>query len=161
MGKTSNQAARLRGDIKLGNPYWPVDGNSDEEDMVSRAGDWLRQALRDLEHAKRSAEMGDLEWACFAAQQAAGKAVKALYQKLGVEVWGHSISRMLEALPEGYRPPEEMVDKARELDRHYIPTRYPNFHPEGAPLDYYTSADAERAIRYAEEIVGFCRNKIV
>jgi len=128
--------------------------------LVSRALDWLRQAVRDLEHARRSMELGDYEWACFAAQQAAEKAVKALYQRLGVEVWGRSISRMLEALPEGYKPPEELIDMARELDRHYIPTRYPNFHPEGAPMDYYSRADAERAIRYAEEVLRFVRSKV-
>jgi len=129
--------------------------------MVSRASDWLRQALRDLEHAKKSIDLGDYEWACFAAQQATEKAVKALYQKLGVEVWGHSISRMLEHLPNNYKPSRELVDKAKELDRHYIPTRYPNFHPEGAPLDYYTEEDAKRAVRYAEEIIEFCRSKIL
>ena len=129
--------------------------------MVSRARDWLRQALRDLEHAKRSAELGDYEWACFAAQQAAEKAVKALYQELGIEVWGHSVSRMLEALPGEHKPPRELVDKAKELDRHYIPTRYPSFHPEGAPMDYYTEEDAKRAIRYAEEIAELCRSKVL
>jgi len=129
--------------------------------LVSRAGDWLRQATRDLEHARRSVELGDYEWACFAAQQAAEKAVKALYQKLGIEVWGHSISRMLEHLPDEHKPPRELVEKAKELDRHYIPTRYPNLHPEGAPMDYYTRADAERAVRYAGEIVEFCRSKVL
>ncbi len=127
--------------------------------LVSRAEDWLRQAERDLEHARRSAELGDYEWSCFAAQQAAEKAVKAVYQRLGIEVWGHSISRMLESLPDEYKPGEDLIDKAKELDRHYMPTRYPNLHPEGAPMDYYTKADAERAIRYAEEVVRFCRNK--
>ncbi|RLF14727.1 MAG: DNA-binding protein [Thermoprotei archaeon] len=129
--------------------------------MVSRAEDWLRQALRDLEHAKRSAIHGDYEWACFAAQQAAEKAVKALYQRLGVEVWGYSISRMLEALPSEHKPSRELIDKAKELDRHYIPTRYPNFHPEGAPLDYYTEEDARRAIKHAEEVIEHCRGKVV
>ena len=56
--------------------------------MVSRVNDWLKQALKDLEHAKKSLEFNDYEWACFAAQQAAEKAVKALYQKLTIEVWG-------------------------------------------------------------------------
>jgi len=128
--------------------------------LVSRALDWFRQALRDLEHARKSIDLGDYEWACFAAQQAAGKAVKALYQHLGVEVWSHPVARMLENLPEGLKPPRDLVDKARELDRHYIPTRYPNFHPEGAPMDYYTRQDAERAVRYAEEVVEFVRSKI-
>ena len=116
---------------------------------------------RDLEHARKSVELGDYEWACFAAQQAAEKAVKALYQKLGMEVWGCSVSRMLEQLPDEHRAPGELVDGAKELDRHYIPTRYPNFHPEGAPMDYYTRADAERAIGHAEEIIGFCRSKVL
>jgi len=105
-------------------------------DVVRRFEDWFRQAVRDLEHAKRSLEFGDYEWACFAAQQAAEKAVKALYQHLGVEAWGRSASRLLNALPEQFRPPPELIDKAKELDKHYIPTRYPNFHPEGAPADY-------------------------
>jgi len=128
--------------------------------VVRRFEDWFRQAVRDLEHAKRSLEFGDYEWACFAAQQAAEKAAKALYQYLGVEAWGRSASRLLNALPEQFRPPPELVDKAKELDKHYIPTRYPNFHPEGAPADYYTRADAERAVKYAEEIVEYVRQVV-
>ena len=91
----------------------------------------------------------------------AEKAVKAPYQKLGIEVWGHPISRTLDSLPSDLKPPQDLIDKAKELDRHYIPTRYPNFHPEGAPLDYYTKEDAERAVNYAEEIIKFCRDKIL
>ncbi|MHA1610351.1 MAG: HEPN domain-containing protein [Candidatus Njordarchaeales archaeon] len=129
--------------------------------MVSREKDWLRQALKDLEHAKKSIEMEDFEWACFAAQQAAEKAVKALFQKLGIEIWGHSVSRMLNMLPNDHRPPQELIDKAKEIDKHYIPSRYPNFHPEGAPLDYYTKEEAKRAVKYAEEIIKFCKSKII
>ena len=129
--------------------------------MVSRASDWLKQALKDLEHAKKSIKMGDFEWACFAAQQAAEKAVKALFQKLNMEIWGHSISRLLSALPDEYKPPKSLIDKAKEIDKHYIPSRYPNSHPEGAPYEYYTEGEAKRVVKYAEEIVKFCENKIV
>ena len=129
--------------------------------MVSRAKDWMKQALRDLSHAEHSLEIGDYEWACFAAQQAAVKAVKALYESRNMEVWGHSISRMLENLPENLKPENTLIYKAKELDRHYIPTRYPNFHSEGAPLDYYTREDAERAVKYAREIIESCRSKSV
>lgn len=119
----------------------------------------MRQALRDLTHAEVSLKQGYYEWACFAAHQAAEKAVKALYESRNMETWGHSVSRMLEHLPEDVKPATELIDKAKELDRHYIPTRYPNFHSEGAPLDYYTRGDAERAVGHAQEIVEFCRHK--
>ncbi|MEM4455249.1 MAG: HEPN domain-containing protein [Thermofilaceae archaeon] len=156
--KHSVEACRNAADLKdkIAGPHLPRC-----HALVSRPSDWLRQALHDLEHAKRSLEAGDYEWACFAAHQAAEKAVKALYQKLGVEVWGHSVSRMLASLPEEHKPPLELLEWAKELDRHYIPTRYPNFYPEGAPMDYYTRGDAERAVRYAEAIIEFCRSKVL
>jgi len=125
-----------------------------------RTGDWFRQAKKDLQHAKRSVDAGDFEWACFAAQQAAEKAVKSLYQSIHVDAIGHSVSRMLQDLPESLRPSEEIIERAKELDKHYIPSRYPNFHPEGAPMDYYTEPEARRAVDGAEMIIGFCRNKL-
>lgn len=51
--------------------------------MAGRYGDWLKQGQRDLTHARRAMGAGDYEWACFAAQQGAEKAVKALYLKMG------------------------------------------------------------------------------
>ncbi len=127
--------------------------------LVSRAMDWFRQAVRDFEHAEKSLSLGDYEWVCFAAHQASEKAVKALYQKLGVEVWGHSVSRLLEGLPGEFKPLKELVDMARELDRHYIATRYPNSYPEGSPMEYYSKSDAERCIDYARRVIEFCRSK--
>lgn len=56
--------------------------------MVQRARDWLRQAERDLEQAEDSRRAGRHKWACFAAQQAAEKAVKALHLHHGQEAWG-------------------------------------------------------------------------
>ena len=51
--------------------------------MANRAPDWLAQAQRDFEHAEQSRGAGRHEWACFAAQQAAEKAVKALHLHAG------------------------------------------------------------------------------
>lgn len=39
---------------------------------------WLEIAKADLRHAESSIKIGDYNWACFAAQQAAEKALKAL-----------------------------------------------------------------------------------
>jgi HEPN domain-containing protein len=46
--------------------------------MANRSKDWIRQAQRDLTHARNALEDGDFEWSCFACQQAAEKAVKAV-----------------------------------------------------------------------------------
>jgi len=121
----------------------------------------MRQAGKDLEHARRSIEGGDYEWACFAAHQAAEKAIKALYQRIGADAWGRSITALLQSLPSDMCPPPELIDRARELDKCYIPTRYPNAYPSGAPMDYYTRAEAERMIENAEEIIGFCKDQLV
>jgi len=128
--------------------------------VVMRTRDWFRQAEKDLQHAKRAVDAEDFEWACFAAQQATEKAVKALYQSIHVDAIGHSISKMLQDLPAALKPSKDLVEQAKELDKHYIPSRYPNFHPEGAPLDYYTAPEARRAVEEAERIIDFCRSKI-
>lgn len=60
--------------------------------MASRAADWFNQALRDLEQAEQSRKSAHHEWACFAAQQAAEKAVKALHLHRGQEAWGHVVA---------------------------------------------------------------------
>ena len=128
--------------------------------MVMRTRDWFRQAEKDLQHAKRAFDDRDFEWSCFAAQQAAEKAVKALYQSIHVDAIGHSVSRMMRDLPDSLKSAEDLLEWAKELDKHYIPSRYPNFHPEGAPLDYYTAREAQRAVEGAERIIEFCRSKI-
>jgi len=48
------------------------------------------------------------------------------------------------------------MDAAYELDKAYIPTRYPNAHPTGAPRSRYTKGEARRLIEGAEDIIGFC-----
>ena len=126
--------------------------------MASREQDWLDQARRDLAHARHSLEDRDFEWACFAAQQAAEKAVKGVYQNRGAEAWGHAVSLLLGSLQEQEHADDALVDAARELDKHYIPARYPNAHPEGAPFQFYTRGEAERAIGHAESILRFCED---
>jgi HEPN domain-containing protein len=125
--------------------------------MASRHQDWLKQGERDQEHARRSLTEGYYEWACFAAYQAAEKAVRAVIQKHGGQAWSHSVTGLLQALPEAMRPPDQILDAARGVDKHYIPARYPNAHPQGAPYEYYTRAEAERALDQAGQIMGFCK----
>jgi len=128
--------------------------------MPERSRDWMRQAESDLRHARHAREDGDHDWAAFACHQAAEKAIKAVFQKLNLDAWGHTLSVLLENLPSGARPEADLVDRAKELDKHYIPARYPNGFERGAPVDFYTRAEADRAIDNAEAILEFCRRQV-
>ena len=127
--------------------------------MPNRAKDWLKQAEKDLKHSRNALDDKDFEWACFAAQQAAEKAVKAMYEAFHIESWGHSISTLLKE----FKPisiPKELMKCALFLDKLYIPTRYPNGFPSGAPTDYYTEEEGKEAIKHADKIIKFCKDKI-
>jgi len=126
--------------------------------LVERSEDWMDQAEWDLKHAKSDLEGRFFDWACFSAQQAAEKAAKAVFQKLGAEAWGHSVADLLNELPRESRPSDELVEGALELDKAYIAARYPNVHPSGSPRSRYIRREAERLIQYAEEILKFCKN---
>jgi len=129
--------------------------------MSGRAPDWFRQAEADLRHARHALDDGDHEWSCFAAQQAAEKAAKAAHAAAGQEAWGHVITELLDALRlERPEIDETLLDRARALDKLYIPTRYPNGLAGGAPADFYTRSEAERAIADAEAVLAVCREML-
>jgi HEPN domain-containing protein len=123
--------------------------------MSNRGKDWLRQALKDLKHAKNAKGDADYEWSCFASQQSAEKALKAVYYHLNQEAWGHSIKGLLENLPEEIQKTKDLISHAKVLDKYYIPTRYPNGFDEGIPGDYFTEEEAVKGIEYAENIIRF------
>jgi HEPN domain-containing protein len=129
--------------------------------MSGRAADWFRQAEADLRHARRALDGGAHEWACFAAQQSAEKAAKAAHAAGGQEAWGHVITELLDALrSQSPDIDDELLDRARALDKLYIPTRYPNGLAGGAPVDFYTRSEAERAMADAEVVLAVCRKML-
>ena len=126
---------------------------------MNRYQDWLSQALRDLEKAKIDIEHKYWEWACFTAQQATEKAVKALLMYHGHDVWGHAITPMLRQV-ENPSVPASLIEKAQLLDAYYIPTRYPNGFAEGKPADYYNAQKAKEAFDAASAILQFCQDHL-
>ena len=122
---------------------------------MDRSFDWLHQAQGDLRLARYVSEGGYFEWSCFAAQQAAEKAVKGALQRLGAEAWGHSITSFLRELAKTHGGAQDLIEFGLELDKAYIPTRYPDVHQSGTPRDLYTKREAERLIDYASQIVEF------
>ena len=125
--------------------------------MPNRAQDWFAQAERDLAQADDSCQAARYEWACFAAQQAAEKAAKALHLAHAQEARGHVVAKLLKELPPSARAPDELVEGAHVLDSYYVPTRDPDSHSAGAPFEHYAALQANEAIKYAGEILAFVR----
>jgi HEPN domain-containing protein len=53
-----------------------------------------------------------------------------------------------------------MIERGRVLDNYYLPTRYPNGHPEGAPFEHYGPLQSKEAIKYASEILKFVNSEM-
>jgi HEPN domain-containing protein len=123
---------------------------------MERSADWIEQARGDLAHAPNDLEDAFYDWACFSSQQAAEKAAKAVLQRLGGEAWGHSVADLLAEVGKAHSVSEALLDAALELDKAYIPARYPDAHPSGSPTKRYTRAEAERLVAHADQIVRFC-----
>ncbi|MCS7113536.1 MAG: HEPN domain-containing protein [Candidatus Bathyarchaeota archaeon] len=119
--------------------------------------DWLREAEEDLESARILLDGGQYHHVCFHAQQAAEKAVKAILRGLHKARTSRSILDLLREVSKDISISEDLLDYAKILDQYYIPPRYPNAFSEGTPSEYYTRRQAEEALRYAEEVVGFAR----
>jgi HEPN domain-containing protein len=118
---------------------------------------WLKTAQGDLEAARILMGSGKYAHACFHGQQAAEKAVKAVWYFLDVDPWGHSITKLIQDLEsvdiKSYKNFEQVRRCAVVLDRFYIPTRYPNGLPDLTPEDSFLEEDAQTCIQNATRII--------
>lgn len=133
-----------------------------QETNRKEARRWLRQASSDLKAAKDSKDAENYEWACFQAQQAAEKGLKAIWFHMSYEPWGHSLSKLLKDFPDSTTGEmlADLGDSAKLLDKLYIPTRYPNGLPDLTPSEVYTDSEAEQAISSAHAIIDRARGII-
>jgi len=120
---------------------------------------WIRSAERTLESARRDAEAGDYNWACFKAHQAAEKALKALLWGVGRPRIGHSLPRLLEHIGAelGVSVPDDVVEACMRLNKLYTPTRYPDAWSEGIPEEYYTRSEALEAVMMASRVIEWVK----
>ena len=78
-----------------------------------------------------------------------------------MDAWGHTLTALIgDFPPEAVQPSNTLVDFARMLNKHYIPTSTPNGFDMGAPTDFYTDEEAQNAIRYAAALLDFSRDQI-
>ncbi|MDH5806807.1 MAG: HEPN domain-containing protein [Candidatus Methanomethylicaceae archaeon] len=123
---------------------------------------WLNEALWDFETAEILYREKRYNAAVFYFHQAAEKASKALLYYINEAPWGHSIRELLNRYFNriGEIPQNDLMNSARELDRHYIPSRYPNAHPSGTPHEAYDEETSKRAMEAAKRVLNFVKRTV-
>jgi HEPN domain-containing protein/predicted nucleotidyltransferase len=122
---------------------------------------WIALAADDLAFAEHGVELGFFAQTCFLAQQVAEKAARAVHYARGARiVMGHSVDGLLESLAPDLPQVEALRDGAKELDQHYVPTRYPNGLPGNVPFRAFTRDQAQRAVGHARAILTFARSTV-
>lgn len=115
---------------------------------------WLDQAGADLKTSKDCLRDGNYYASAFFGQQSAEKALKGFLYSRGLRALiTHSVIDLLEECGTFEEPFQALLDHGRELDRHYIGSRYPDFYPAGAPYRYYTEEMTARCVHSAELIL--------
>ena len=121
----------------------------------TEANRWFQQAYYDLQATRWNIQGRFFDTACFLAQQAGEKALKSFLYYNGARRTALLTHSLFEMVREGQKylgDLTDLLDQARELDFHYIPSRYPNGIPSGYPHDFYTKKIADQALRSAEKI---------
>lgn len=128
-------------------------------DFSSDAATWLDFANYDLKTARWNFEGKIYTSVCYASQQAAEKALKALLLFVGKAVPKvHSLDRLLSELRKAKIETSDIEKDALELDKYYISTRYPGQY--GGPEGLYSENDAQLAIDSASQLLEFVEKKI-
>jgi len=132
-----------------------------KRDHLHESQRWLRQALQDQEDAVYVNKGKRYHLACFLAQQAAEKALKAFLYAQGAEhVWGHSVIELCADAAQFDSGFQALKKAAAWLDKYYIPTRYPNGLPGGIPSEVFQEEDGAMALEKASKIIAYIEERI-
>lgn len=127
------------------------------EKNIQESNRWLTTSKDDLDSAMILKDNKKYAHACFHAQQAGEKALKAVWHYADADPWGHSIKKLIDDLEsvekKFFDKLKSLMRVAIVLDRFYIPTRYPNGLPDITPDVAFTEEDAEVCINYSKQIV--------
>ena len=114
---------------------------------------WLEEARADLRHAKVSLDVGDYNWACFAAQQAAEKGLRAAALHVaGLLPRGHDLTKLYWRLRRHVDLRLDETDLSK-LSAYYTQARCPNAGIERPSLSI-TAKHGEEAVSIAEAVLN-------
>ena len=119
--------------------------------------DWLVRATGHLALAQQPKPAGAFwEDQCFLAQQAAEKAIKAVYQHQELPFrYTHDLEELGKGLEDHGVPIPPVVKEAAILTRYAFETRYPG------PFEPVTAEEYHEAVRLATAVVAWAEGSIV
>jgi HEPN domain-containing protein len=117
--------------------------------------EWIGRAKSNLALALSAIPDVDLEDLCFDAQQAAEKAVKAVFVKRGETFpFSHDLDKLLRILEKNGLKIPKYVDAAKELTQYAHLTRYPGL------ADPVTARQHHRAVRIAAAVLRWAERHV-
>jgi len=121
---------------------------------------WFEQAERDLKMAEELLKARFFEGVAYHSHQAGEKALKALViHKRGYHLT-HSCKFLLDQLnAQGLKIDEALYGCARELDVHYLTSRYPNA-ASAPPYELYDESKARELIENAKKLLSFVEENL-
>jgi len=120
------------------------------------AEEWWREALKDLEVAEKLLRYGHYNHVAFLSHQAVEKALKALIiEKLRVlPPKIHNLLELGRVLSEEGIDISEIVDDLKDLNPHYLTSRYPDA-ANGMPSEVYSERIARQCLLMARKVVSW------
>jgi len=123
---------------------------------------WLSEAEWDHGTARMLHDSRRYNSCAFICQQAGEKAAKGLLYLIGESPFGQAVRELLSRYAEErHENLGELLPLASELDRHYVPARYPNAIPSGTPHENYDEVVSRRALDCAGKIIEYVRRRLL
>lgn len=118
---------------------------------------WLKQANNDLKYAQSNLDAGVYYVCAFLSQQAAEKALKALYiqSKRKVPMKTHNLVELGKEL----KLPDHMIKDLRKINPAFVTARYPDA-ANGVPAEMFDQDIAKEHIEKAREVVEWVKQTI-
>ncbi len=112
---------------------------------------WYRQAVHDLEMARRNLAIEGYDVAAFLAHQSVEKLLKA-----GFALEGHAVPRThnLDEMAKQLGLPDSLCDEILDLTSDYAIARYPDV-ASGVPYELYSDEIAGAKIEIAEKVLSY------
>ena len=116
---------------------------------------WIKQAKHTFNAIKADIQFKNYSWACFKAHQAAEYALKGFLRGTGQPAFGYDLRALTMEVAKYCGSSRDVTEAVLALSKFYIPSRYPDAFPGGAPYEFYTQKDAEEALAYARKIIDW------